>query len=75
MVYMTMFLDKCSDRLQHDSILNSWKCVVNFTSTLRRKSTIIGWMRTGAGWQLTADAIVHSLVFHAILDVALNTLQ
>ena len=75
MVYMTMFLDTCSDRFQHDSLLNSWKCVVNFTNALRRKSVTIGWMQTGAGWQLTADAINHSLVLHALLDVAQNLLK
>ena len=32
-------------------------------------------MQTGAGWQLTADAIKHSLVLHALLDVAQNLLK
>eukprot|EP00959_Pyramimonas_sp_CCMP1952_P278595 5825001-Pyramimonas_sp.AAC.1 len=75
MVYMTMFLDTCPARLQYDRLLNPWKCEVNFTNTLRRKSVTMGWMQTGAGWQLTADAVKHSLVFHAILDVACNALH
>eukprot|EP00959_Pyramimonas_sp_CCMP1952_P364961 7642410-Pyramimonas_sp.AAC.1 len=69
-VYMAVLFAGCCDRLQHDSLLNAWKCVVNVTNAIRKKALTIGWVRTGAGCQLTAEAIKHNLVFHVILDVA-----
>eukprot|EP00959_Pyramimonas_sp_CCMP1952_P008851 185148-Pyramimonas_sp.AAC.1 len=56
-----MSLEGCSDRLQQDSRLHDWKCVASLASTPRQKAVALGWLKTGAGWQLTADTIKHRL--------------